>query len=94
MRFSIKFNEADPRHRKAAQVLNDAGRRKATVIANAICDWLEENDGGMQSQDSCFVFDNQLEFDDIENSVQGASGVGDMISDSIAASLGGFRDEA
>jgi hypothetical protein len=36
-RFTIKFNPANPRHKKAIQLLNEAGRRKAPVIADALC---------------------------------------------------------
>jgi len=46
-RFSIRFCPADPRHQFAMEVLNAAGRRKATIIADAICDYfarLEENE--------------------------------------------------
>ena len=39
MRFCIRFNPADPRHRKAAQTLNMAGRRKATIVANALWEY-------------------------------------------------------
>ena len=34
--FHIAFNSDDPRHIWAAEVLNKLGRRKATVIANAL----------------------------------------------------------
>ena len=36
MRFCIRFNPTDPRHRKAAQMLNAVGRRKACLVANAL----------------------------------------------------------
>ena len=39
MRFSIRFNPADPRHRKAALLLNMAGRRKAAIVADAIWEY-------------------------------------------------------
>jgi hypothetical protein len=41
MRFSISFNPEIPKHQKAAEILNAAGRRKASVIANAL-DALQE----------------------------------------------------
>ena len=36
-RFTIKFNPANPRHREAIRTLNEAGRGKATLIADALC---------------------------------------------------------
>ena len=36
-RFTIKFNPANPRHREAIRILNEAGRGKATLIADALC---------------------------------------------------------
>ena len=36
-RFTIKFNPANPRHREAMRVLNEAGRSKAALIADALC---------------------------------------------------------
>ena len=45
-RFTIKFCLADPRHRKAVEVLNAVGRRKASLIADAVCAYLAQ-DGAM-----------------------------------------------
>ena len=39
MRFSIRFNPADPRHRNAARLLNEAGRSKAVIVANALWEY-------------------------------------------------------
>ena len=39
MRFSIRFNPADPRHRSAARILNEAGRSKAVIVANALWEY-------------------------------------------------------
>jgi hypothetical protein len=39
-RFTIRFCPADPRHQRAMEVLNQAGRRKASLIADAICYYL------------------------------------------------------
>jgi hypothetical protein len=39
-RFTIRFNPADPRHKKTMEVLSAAGRRKSTLITDAICDYL------------------------------------------------------
>ena len=36
-RFTIKFNPANPRHREAIRMLNEAGRSKASLIADALC---------------------------------------------------------
>ena len=36
-RFTIKFNPANPRHREAMRILNEAGRGKAALIADALC---------------------------------------------------------
>jgi hypothetical protein len=38
-RFTIRFNPADPRHQKAVGVLIAAGRRKASLIADAVCEY-------------------------------------------------------
>ena len=35
-RFTIKFNPANPRHQEAMRMLNDAGRCKASLIADAL----------------------------------------------------------
>jgi len=35
--YTIKFNPIDPRHQEAMRVLDGAGRRKAQLIAEAIC---------------------------------------------------------
>ena len=39
-RFTIRFNPADPRHRKAMEALTASGRRKASLIADAVCEYL------------------------------------------------------
>ena len=36
-RFTIKFNPSIPRHREAMRILNEAGRWKAALIADALC---------------------------------------------------------
>ena len=36
-RFTIKFNPGNPRHREAMWILNEAGRGKAALIADALC---------------------------------------------------------
>ena len=36
-RFTIKFNTANPRHKEAIRMLNEAGRSKASLIADALC---------------------------------------------------------
>ena len=35
-KFTIKFNPANPRHREAIRILSEAGRGKATMIADAL----------------------------------------------------------
>ena len=35
-RFTIKFDPANPRQREAMRILNEAGRRKAALITDAI----------------------------------------------------------
>jgi hypothetical protein len=40
-RFTIRFNPIDPRQFKAMNALEAAGRRKATLIADAVCEYLE-----------------------------------------------------
>lgn len=50
MRFSIRFNQADPRHRKAAQLLNQAGRSKAVIVADALWEYqLKHGEGAEHS---------------------------------------------
>ena len=39
-RFTVRFNPADPRHRIAMDILVLSGRRKATLIADALCEYL------------------------------------------------------
>ena len=39
-RFTIRFNPSDPKQKKAMDVLEGAGRRKASLIADALCDYL------------------------------------------------------
>jgi len=36
-RYTIKFNSADLRHQEAMKALDAAGRRKASLIADALC---------------------------------------------------------
>ena len=36
-RYTIKFNPANPRHKEAMRILDDVGRRKASLIADALC---------------------------------------------------------
>jgi len=43
-RFSIRFNPADPYHQKAMTILSHAGRRKSTLIADAICAYWSSTD--------------------------------------------------
>ena len=43
-RFTIKFNPANPRHKEAMRILNeDGGRRKASLIADALCMYVHGN---------------------------------------------------
>lgn len=44
-RFTIRFNPADPRHQRAMDVLESAGRRKASLIADAVCEYLARHGG-------------------------------------------------
>jgi hypothetical protein len=39
MRLTIRFNPADPRHREAARILNESGRSKAIIVANALWEY-------------------------------------------------------
>jgi len=46
-RFTIRFNQIDPRHQRAMNALRAAGRRKASLIADAVCEYLARyEDGG------------------------------------------------
>jgi len=36
-RFTIRFNQENPRHNKAMQILNKNGKGMASLIADAIC---------------------------------------------------------
>lgn len=42
-RFTIRFNPVDPRHQRAIEALEKAGRRKASLIADAICEYLAQH---------------------------------------------------
>lgn len=44
-RYTIRFNPADPRHKIAMEALNTAGRRKATLIADAVYEYLARYSG-------------------------------------------------
>ena len=44
-RFTIRFNPADPRHQRVMDVLESAGRRKASLIADAVCEYLVRHGG-------------------------------------------------
>ena len=44
-RYTIRFNPADPRHKRAMAALDAAGRRKATLIADAVCEYLAHHSG-------------------------------------------------
>ena len=46
-RFTIRFNPIDPRHQMAMNALKAAGRRKSTLIADALCEYLTRNGCGM-----------------------------------------------
>ena len=39
-RFTIRFNPVDPRQLKTMNALEAAGRRKSTLIADAVCEYL------------------------------------------------------
>ena len=45
-RFTIRFNPTDHRHQMAMEALNAAGRRKAVLIADALCEYLVRHSGG------------------------------------------------
>jgi len=45
-RFTIRFNDADPRQVTAMTALESAGRRKASFIADAVCDYLARHGNG------------------------------------------------
>ncbi|MCL1882710.1 MAG: hypothetical protein FWF81_03025 [Defluviitaleaceae bacterium] len=40
-RFTIRFNPVDPRQNRTMNALEAAGRRKATLIADALCEYLD-----------------------------------------------------
>jgi hypothetical protein len=44
-RFTIRFNPVDPRQQKAMNALEAAGRRKASFIADAVCEYLTRHGG-------------------------------------------------
>jgi len=45
-RFTIRFNSVDPRHQAAMDALQASGRRKASLIADAVCEYLARHGGG------------------------------------------------
>jgi len=44
-RFTIRFNPADPRHMRTVAALEKAGRRKASLIVEAVCEYLARHGG-------------------------------------------------
>ena len=55
-RFTIRFNPADPRHQTAMNALKSAGRRKSTLIADALCEYLiRHGSGGLAEAPQLFV---------------------------------------
>jgi len=59
-RFTIRFNPADPRHQRAMNVLESAGRRKASLIAEAVCEYLVRH-GGAEPVDTINYTSPQVE---------------------------------
>jgi len=54
-RFTIRFNPVDPRHQKAMNALEVAGRRKASLIADAVCEYLARHEGNDEIFSSPFT---------------------------------------
>ena len=48
-RYTVRFNPADPYHQKAMAILNYSGRRKASLIAYAVCAYCEGGERALQS---------------------------------------------
>jgi len=46
-RFTIRFNPADPKHQKVAEILKVAARRKAYLIADAVYEYLLRHEGDL-----------------------------------------------
>ena len=44
-RFTVRFNPIDPRQKTAMDVLKSSGRRKASLIADALCEYLARHIG-------------------------------------------------
>ena len=44
-RFTIRFNPADPRQKATRDVLSAAGRRKAALITDALCEYMARHGG-------------------------------------------------
>ena len=40
-RFTIKFNPENPRHNKAIQILNNYGKGMSSLIADALCAYIQ-----------------------------------------------------
>jgi len=64
-RYTIRFNPADPRHQRAMDVLESAGRRKASLIADAVCEYLARH-GGAEPVAILAYESRQLAVPDIE----------------------------
>ena len=47
-RFNIRFNPADPRHKMAIEILGQAGKRKSTLIADAIYHYVTASRDGTE----------------------------------------------
>ena len=101
MRFSIRFNPTDPRHVKATQILNMAGRRKASIVANAL--WEYDLKHGLQGKTDNNFPDSgtpQISYREPPTSEAPAiagkpsdSKMDDTLQNSIMASLADFRDD-
>jgi hypothetical protein len=53
-RFTIRFNMADPRQQRAMQALEASGRRKATLISDAVCEYLAQH-GENAEASACII---------------------------------------
>lgn len=98
MRFSIRFNSADPRHIKAAQILNLAGRRKATIVADALWEYELKHGAGEVSgnlADSEVFSPGAYSNESFANPnwSHAQMEVNPTLQDSILEAIGQFRDD-
>ena len=96
-RFTIRFNPIDPRHQAAMTALTSSGRRKASLIAEAVCEYMARHGGGaafpyIPPPPSVTVPVHSINeaADAADTTMPGASDVASFDDDMLEAVLGGL----